>query len=163
MNILFQIPVWVWPLFVGLLIVGFRSTHARRAPVWVFYLLPLLAFILIVRVWSMAQTHPLGGWLYGIMLLFLGMGIVLGFRLQPRWIEGRSAHHVHLRGEWVTLMTVMGIFGLNFIMGMIGGVAPDMLQGVTVPVVYIGIVGVLSASLTGRALAVAKAPISDDF
>lgn len=44
-GILTGTPVWVWPLFAGLVFVGLRATRTRFVPVWLVYVLPLLGVL----------------------------------------------------------------------------------------------------------------------
>tara|TARA_B110000977_G_C11051607_1_gene482558 strand:- start:1765 stop:2037 length:273 start_codon:yes stop_codon:yes gene_type:complete len=41
-EILTGTPLWVWPLFILLVVLGLRARHERMVPIVMFYALPLL-------------------------------------------------------------------------------------------------------------------------
>ncbi|MCA2014232.1 hypothetical protein LCM17_22265 [Cereibacter sphaeroides] len=153
LPILSQIPLWVFPLFLGLLWLGLRATRTRRVPVLVLYLMPLMGLLTLNRAVHLPESTA------ALMALALGalVGGAIGFTLQGRWILSREARHVVLRGEWLTLAVVMGLFWENFAAGMVAGMAPGVVSGLGFALVFGLGAGVLSGVLMGRAVRVGSA------
>ncbi|WP_425099782.1 hypothetical protein [Tropicibacter sp. S64] len=149
-QILANIPLWVFPLLVLLVALGLRATRDRTAPVWVLYLMPLLGLLSLSRALSLgpvALAALLAGW---------GLGVLTGLWLQPRWTMARQGMRVTLRGESVTVCTVLGLFLVNFAAGMVQGMAPALAAGAEFGLGWGLLAGLLSGSLAGRALSIAR-------
>ncbi|MGH1356370.1 MAG: hypothetical protein ACRBBS_14985 [Thalassovita sp.] len=148
MTILTNAPIWVWPVFLLLLMLGLRATRDRKAPLALILALPLLG-VLSIRTLA-GLPAPVWGWaVWGGALI---LGGVLGAKLQSRWLIEREGWTVTLRGEWLTLTTMMFIFWSNFATGMLQAVAPQIL---TAPGFVAGLactLGLCSGSFLGRAI-----------
>lgn len=48
-----SIPIWVFPLFLLLLILGLRASKTRRVPIAVIYALPLLGILTLNNIVSL--------------------------------------------------------------------------------------------------------------
>lgn len=155
LSIFSAIPLWVFPLLIGLLWLGRRATRSRAVTPLLIYALPLLGLMTLDR----AMALPLAELALGVLVPAYMLGAVLGYALQPRWIVARDARKVHLRGEWATMITIMGLFCLNFAAGMLDGMAPALTDSLALTLLYGGIAGLFSGSLAGRALRVARWPI----
>lgn len=108
MIFLTSIPLWVFPIFLGLLAIALRARSDRRSPVVILYALPLLGLL------SFGNTLGFGPIPIGAFVFFWIIGAGLGLRLQPRWTVVREGRFVHLRGEAMTGATILGLFALNF-------------------------------------------------
>jgi hypothetical protein len=156
--ILSAIPLWVVPLLFGLILLGTRATRDRTVSPWLVYTLPLLGLLSLFRALGLTEADIA---LRALLLSYLA-GTGLGYRMQPRWIVARSTGRVHLRGEWVTMTTILGLFTLNFATGMTQGMAPALADGVGFAVGFGTLAGLMSGSLLGRALRVAHWPVTTD-
>lgn len=150
-------PVWVWPLLVGLLIVSILATRDRRTPLLMVYTLPLLGF-LSLRTVSGFEVGPLV-WL--AFALGYGLGAWLGWARQGRRTVLKTARFIEQQGEYLTGVTVMTIFLMNFVIGTVTGVAPDLLATLTLPAALSMILGTASGTFGGRALYVAARPVDE--
>lgn len=149
-SFLANVPVWVLPLFIVLLAVSLRATRTRTVPKALVYSLPLLGLLSLRTVLSFDQ-HMLALTLFA---MGYATGARLGFSAQANWITDVSRSQVTIRGEWLTLATIMGLFLLNFVNGAINGMAPDLTLN---PIYIAGIsafAGCLSGTFIGRALRV---------
>lgn len=153
-GILTGAPVWVWPLLGLLVMLGLLSMRSRVSRVWPFYLMPLLA-ILAVRAVGGLHVSPE---LWGLFAAAYGMGAVLGWRVQPRWINGRDETRVALKGEALTLVMVLTVFVANFTAGTMKAVAPQVAEGTGFQFGFVLIVGLVSGLFLGRSLAILRAP-----
>ncbi|MCT4553128.1 MAG: hypothetical protein N4A53_00405 [Pelagimonas sp.] len=153
-HILSAIPLWVVPLLFGLIFLGRRAQFERSSPVFLIYALPLLGLLSLNRAISLgdlASAALLAGW---------AAGVALGLRLQPRWSLSRSQRRVQLRGEHLTMVTVLGLFALNFAAGMAQGMAPNLATGTMFGGLFGAVAGGLSGSLAGRAIHIARMPVT---
>lgn len=151
-TILSAIPLWVLPLALGLLWLGLRATRDRQVSPLLVYATPMLGLLSLARASGLAQAD-LALAALGVALL---AGAALGHALQPRWTLGNGGGRVHLRGEWLTLATLLGLFTLNFAAGMVQGMAPGLAAGAGFALGFGLVAGGLSGLLVGRALRVAR-------
>ncbi|THD72920.1 hypothetical protein E7681_13425 [Thalassobius vesicularis] len=148
MTVLANVPLWVWPLFVLLLIVGLRATRPRRAPLALVLALPLLG-VLSLRSLS-TLPDPMIVWpIWAIAIL---LGTALGHRLQTRWLISRDGPWLQLRGEWLTLATAMLIFWSNFAGGVMRVLAADALSGAPFQTGFALVLGLCAGTFLGRAI-----------
>ena len=150
-----NIPLWVAPLFLGLLFISLRATRPRTVPKAVIYGLPLLGFLTLR---TLASLTPLGFALSAFALAYVA-GAAVGSRAQGAWTIATTRSHVRLCGEWLTMVTIMGVFVLNFANGTINAIAPQLAE----TALYVGafsiLAGVLSGIFFGRALRVMRIPV----
>lgn len=119
--VIFQhVPLWVWLLLAGLIALGLRSSRNRTSPAWLM-ILPSALVVLGLRSLIALQVSPL---VWALFAIAYGLGVLLGLRLQPRWTVARSGPTVMLRGEYLTLILMLALFGVNFALGMAQAVAP---------------------------------------
>jgi hypothetical protein len=146
-----NLPVWVLPLFVGLMIVSLRATRSRRVPKLLIYSLPLLGLL------SFRTVLSFDLYLLALAVFAIGYasGARLGFLAQAKWITSITDRHVTIQGESLTLVTIMGLFILNFVHGAVNGIAQELATSATYVVALSTIAGGLSGTFLGRALRVA--------
>ena len=72
-------PVWVWPLLVGLIVVGVRAMRDREAPLWLIYTLPLMGVLSLNAV----RGLPVGGSIWLVFVAAWIGGGLLGHWLNP--------------------------------------------------------------------------------
>lgn len=152
MSILTNTPVWVWPLFIGLIVLGLRATRERRSPVALIAALPLLGGLSLRSL----ATLPAPALVWSVWATALVIGAILGARLQSRWLIQREGAYVTLKGEWLTLVVLVTIFGSNFVFGALRAVAPALFSA---PVLQAGlalVLGLCAGSFLGRALQVLR-------
>ena len=155
LPIVTAIPVWVVPLLFGLFWVGQRASRDRSVRVWLVYALPMLGLLSLSR----AQSLPQAEIALAALFATYAVGAIWGYGVQKRWILGRAPGVVHLRGEWLTLVTVLGLFAVNFASGMVMGIAPALGQGAAFALTFGMGAGALSGTLLGRAVRVARWPV----
>lgn len=153
--LLSDIPFWVFPLFLGLIWLGVRATRNRTVSIWLIYGLPLLGAMSLTR----ALGLPLAEFALAAHLLAYLIGSILGYAVQPMWIVSRDLRRVQLRGEWATMVTILGLFTMNFTAGMMQAMDPAMSDAMIPTLAFGAVTGLLSGSLTGRAIRVARWPV----
>lgn len=145
-------PIWVWPLFILLLVLGLRARHERMVPIGMFYALPLLGLSALNAVMGL-KAGPL---IWLAFAVAYGAGTYGGYLVQRHWVLGREGHKVQLAGEYLTLTMMMLVFGANFVGGFLEAVTPQIYAGVLFQVIFASVVALSSGSFAGRALRVWK-------
>ncbi len=148
MQILERTPVWVWPLLIGLIFLGLRSTKDRTAPLWLYYAVPFLGLLGLRTVFSLPQGVIV--WI-GFAVAFM-VGESIGYRLQIKWIIEKLAKTIRVRGEWFTFAMIMILFLSNFVLGVTRGVSPQTVSQPIFLVIFVAVIGFASGSFTGRSL-----------
>ncbi|MBL1437008.1 MAG: hypothetical protein COB08_012540 [Rhodobacteraceae bacterium] len=153
-GILTGAPLWVWPLLAGLILLGLKASKDRRALCLPSYFHPLLGLL------SVSAVHGLGVgglvWL-GFAVAYL-VGAVLGHRFQGQKIVGKSAKHVSLKGEWLTMAVLMVIFWMNFVGGVVEATLPLAFASLWFKAGFALLAGLAAGSWAGRALRVFATP-----
>ena len=139
-------PVWVWPLLLLLLALGLLSTRTRRSPIALMVLLPLLGLLSVNAILGLPQAS------FALLPAFGGyaLGTVWAFRRQKRWILGFERGFVRLRGEWLTLITLMLVFWSNFTAGVAEAIGGDIYQSPLFSVLFALIIASVSGTFLGR-------------
>lgn len=148
MMIVLGPPIWVWPLLALLLWAGVQALRERTVPVAAVYSTPFVGLLSFFALRRMGPPDVV--WtIYG---LALAAGITLGFLLQTRWLLRHDGARVTLRGEWISLTTMMIAFWTNFGAGVVRNRAPELYANLTFDLAFAGVVGVVSGIFLGRAL-----------
>lgn len=149
-GILTGAPLWVWPLFLLLVFLGYRASKPRRIPIIVACILPLLGFISANAVSSLPQ-QPLGWWCFAAGY---GAGAILTYMARSKWIISKEGRYVSLTGEWFTMLRLMTIFWMNFASGLTSAISPQFYSSVEFTVIFALVVGWATGGLLGKALKV---------
>ena len=144
-------PVWVWPLLIALIALGVSRMREREMPVWRLLLLP--AILMAVSLISLISGEVTGADLSAAMA-----GAVFG--LLAGWWSMRFAavarlagNRVRVKGEFVSLIAILGIFASRFAAGTLAATAPHILERTGVPELFTLLPVFFAALLTARALA----------
>lgn len=143
-------PIWVWPLFILLLVLGLRARHERMVPIGLFYALPLLGLSALSAVAGLSA----GPFIWLVFAAAYAAGTYGGHLVQRHWVLGREGHKVRLAGESLTLIMMLLVFGANFVGGFLEAVAPQIYAGSMFQIIFAAVVALSSGSFTGRALRV---------
>lgn len=148
LTIISNVPVWVWPLLIGLLFLGLRATRERAVSKAVLLSMPLLALLSVPTLMHMEPTilvwtlYPLG---YAI-------GTYIGYIKQARWLIADNGSRVTVSGEWLTLTSIMILFCANFVGGTISAMAPQIYTSLGFVAAYLAILATTSGLFAGRAI-----------
>lgn len=153
MEILQQVPRWVWVLLAVLLALGFSQSLPRRRSVRSATLFP--AAMIVLSLYGVISSFPyqagaLAAWLIGVALTVTA-AIAVGAWAGIRWSEAEQ--RLLVPGSWVPLMLILGIFALKLCIGIALArhteLAGQTLFAVTASLAY----GVLSGAFFARGLA----------
>ena len=150
-------PLWVWPLLAMLLALGLNAMRTRTTPAWPLYGLPLLGVLSLRSVSALEAAN----WVWGVFALAYALGAVFGLRFQARRILKKAGRKVLLKGEALTLPSVMVLFWANFALGVLSAVAPDVLASLGFQAGFASVLAGVSGSFLGRAAAILRAPRDD--
>lgn len=143
-------PVWVWPLFVVLVVIGILATRNRQSSIVPYFFYPLFGLSAANAINGL--VHMPANW------LTFGAGFLIGALLAFRWQDGlileKTGMKMRLRGDRVTLVVLMAIFVSNFVNGVVEATAPDLRNAFWFTLALAAVIGACSGSFTGRALRV---------
>lgn len=143
-----EAPMWVWPLFALLVFLGLRTTKEREIHIGFYYVFPLLGLSTMSNIFALPNT------LLAAICFFASYIIAtsVAFKLQKRWILCIKQSRVRVAGEWLTSSTLMMIFGLNFIRGILDATSPKIYSSMIFIAVFSNIAGLVAGCFLGRSL-----------
>jgi hypothetical protein len=141
-------PVWVWPLLVGLVVLGLLSTRDRAVPRQIFYALPFMGLITVNSLVALPQPQ----FVWPSVIIGFALGAFVAYGLQSRWIEGRDGNRLRVSGEWLTFAVLMMIFWSNFVGGTLQAIAPGAYQSPEFLIPFAFVLALGSGSFLGRSL-----------
>jgi hypothetical protein len=147
-NIVTGAPIWVWPLLVGLVLLGLKASKDRTALALPSYFYPLFGLLSLNAVNALG-VGPLVWLGFGIAYL---AGVLLGNRFQTQVILGKTAKRVSLKGAWLTMTVLMVIFWMNFVGGVIEAISPAAYASIGFKTGFALVAGLAAGSWAGRAL-----------
>ncbi len=123
LQILSEIPIFVWPLFALLLVRGLRARKTDMVPLAVLLVLPAVFFTW--SVFSFLSSDPTSIFL---RIFCLSIGFFMGYlhmqKLKLRF--DKQKRRIEVPGSWIPLILSMSIFTAKFAIGMIGALAPEL-------------------------------------
>lgn len=126
LDLLNKTPLWVFILFFSLLAIGFKQsknrTTSRRA---------LLAFPCVMIFYSSFDL------VFNIGVTFIGMtvwaiGLFLAWKISHRLLTPdityceNNSEQFNVKGSWLPLMVIIGIFTIKYIQGAITALSPEI-------------------------------------
>ncbi len=145
-------PIYVWPLLIVLIVLGLHSTRDRTTSIIPMLALPFLGLAGLSNLLDM----PLQGttWAsYGVAYIF---GLMIGWRVQGRFLVERVGLRAQLRGEWVTFFMMMAIFWSSYALGVTTAVAPDVLLRTPFAIGFPVLEGIGAGFFLGRIIRVLR-------
>jgi hypothetical protein len=154
MQILQQIPVWVFALLIGLIALGLlqtRTRHIRRQR-----LLGINVALAVVTLMGVAQQWRPTPWLaWGLASWAVTCLLITWFMGQGAAPLGASydadTRRFNVPGSWLPLALFMAIFVSKFAVGMITAIAPEMLASLAAAIGISALYGLFSGLLNARA------------
>lgn len=150
-----HIPVWVYFLFAGLVVLGVWLGRPRAVTPGV--QIGVAIGFLVYSLWGVANAFG-----SAISLLLWGLGVLLSVSLlqrlfvPPGLARSELPFRVVVAGSWVPLLLIMGIFVARFLIGFAQGAQlPLATHPLFSPVLSMGL-GLLSGGFAARAIAVRR-------
>ena len=151
-EILTRAPIWVWPLLIVLMIVGFRAMKDRATPLAVIVAMPLLGLMGVRSIAALSPPH----WVWGAFVAIWLSSVAIGYARSLNWVISRDGHMVRVRGEIWTFIAMMVIFWANFAVGFLQAVAPNAINSGIGVCIFACTLAVASGQFAGRALRVLR-------
>ncbi len=152
-NFFANVPIWVLPLLLLLLVLGLRASRTRKVPIAVIYALPLLGILTLRNIVLLDAPH----WIWLWAAFAYGTGVFFGMRWQKRWIIARSGHMLDVKGEWVTLTAMMIIFIAGFVNGTLTATMPDLTKSTIFLLFFTLLTFAPAGQFLGRAITTLRA------
>lgn len=145
-DIVVHTPLWVWPLMLLVLWLGWSGSRPRTVHPLRLVPLPLVGLGVTAAgaVQSVAPTLTLGGWLVGL-LISLPIGWLVGRRPGVTWQADRK---LKIEGSWFMLGFAVSIFAVRYALGVTFGIWPRL---ATQPV-WIAGAGMVGGAIAGIGL-----------
>ncbi len=145
-------PVWVWPLLLGLLVLGLRQTLTQQMGWARVTVLPLaLVGLSVYGTLSVAARHPAALLLWAVVAL-AAAALVLRRPLPASARYDLALQRFTVPGSAVPLALMMGIFFTKYAVGASQALAPALLQSALASGAVAGMYGLCSGVLLGRSL-----------
>lgn len=141
-------PFWVWPVLALLVWLGLKATQQRDVPAWPIYLMPLAGVLPLNAVYGLGANALV----WAVFVVAYVLGALWGVRYQGRVVLSKSNGRVTLAGEWMTFVTLMVVFWMNFAGGVAQAIAPEVYASVGFALCFSGVAGLAAGSFTGRAV-----------
>jgi hypothetical protein len=143
-QIVTNTPLWVWPLMIFVLWLGWQGLRPRTVPLWRPAILPLVSIgsSLVAIVQSAGPALALAGWAVAL-LLALPLGYAIGRRraVRLRLEDGR----LEIAGGWFVLVFGLSIFAVRYALGILFGILPAL----RVEPLWICLSGVVGGAVAG--------------
>jgi hypothetical protein len=152
-GILSGAPIWVWPLLIAMIFIGYKSTKDRTVSIILFYCLPFLGFITLNSIFSL----PLQSVAWGAFAVGYLLGAIIAFRLQELWLVKKKDNRVSVKGEWLTMGVLMVIFWANFVGGAMQATRYDAYASIPFVAIFALFIGAASGTFLGRCIRVLTA------
>jgi hypothetical protein len=158
LDILRNMPVWVWLVLAALLIFGLVQTRRRRLPHALVFLLP--AIMIALSLYSLRssfgwQADALGSWVVGVLTALILNGAVFQ---SPTGIGYDGAtQKFDIPGSWIPLLLMMTIFCTRFAIGVTTAVSPSTVAEPNFIRAVCALLGLCSGLFAARALRINQA------
>ena len=124
LDVLTHTPLWVWLLLAYTLFIGWRMGRDRKAAPWRLFIMPAIAVTLVTVNLVIGATdalHLLGFAIGAAIGGVAGMAIA---RRRPAQLldDGKLA----LKGDWLPLLLLVGIFAIRYAQGIALGINPAL-------------------------------------
>lgn len=148
-TIVVHTPIWVWPLYVLLLFLGFQRTRDSIVPFWRMLILPIVVTLLAVLSVIFAGISALPAALLG-----LAIGSAVGWHLERTGATSRLPNgRVWLRGEWGSFSLLLLILIYRYATSVTAGFHPALHSNLNWLMGTVFISTSLSALFLGRTAA----------
>jgi len=161
MQTLQHIPVWVFPLLIGLIALGRMQTRTRhiRKQRLLGINIALTVFTLVGVVQQWWPTPWLG---LGLLSWAVSCALVtwaLGQGSEPIGASyDANTRRFTVPGSWLPLALFTAIFASKFVVGMLSATAPEQLHSLSAAIGISALYGLFSGVLNARALKLLQLP-----
>ena len=125
LEIITNIPLFVWPLFTILLISGIRASKPDTVPLTFLLLIPSVFLVWSIYSFFGKYSDPISIMLW---VMCLAVGFFIGFlHMQKLGLKfDMQKRKIEMPGSWIPLILSMSIFATKFSIGMMGAMFPHL-------------------------------------
>lgn len=148
-DIVTHTPFWVWGVLLLVLFLGLQRTQDRTVS------LPrLLFFPVVLGLYAMSGLASATIEMLPAVIVGAVAGGVGGWLLEPQGATRRLPDgRIFVRGEWISLIQVLVIFGVRYTTGVIAATAPALAVDPSYRMVTLSVTAALTGLLLGRTVA----------
>lgn len=143
-GVITNTPLWVWPLLVYVLYVGWNGTRDRIVALPRLMIMP--AIVAGLALYNLVSAGPSATGLLGFAG-GAGAGTLAGLAVARRRPAERRGGMVALKGDWMPLLLVIGIFAVRYASGVALGIEPALAGDATFQMVNLSFSGLFSAMM----------------
>ncbi len=148
-NILKNVPMWVYPLFMYLIIKGIKTLKPRVINLHQIFIFPVISICLNL------QNHFSNPNLFftSFWALFFLVGATLSWALSNKTIilADKKKKLIQLPGGFTTFILIISVFTVKFFISFKVGMNPDLANNFTFCVVRAISTGIISGAFCGKA------------
>lgn len=150
-DILAGTPLWVYPLFLLVLWLGYSASRQRARSRLALIRLPCIFVVWsILNIWLNARNlgPSIASWAGGVVV---GAAIGAAMFRSTRLARHADPELVVVPGTWLTLCLVVAIFAMNYVFGYLRATAPGLLDSYPGALLVTGLSGVSGGIFIGQA------------
>ena len=155
MQTLQHIPVWVFFLLIGLIVMGLLQTRTRqlrkRRLLSVNIALTVFTLVGVVQLWRPTPWLAVGLLSWAISCVLVAWALGQGPAPAGASYETNSRRFT-VPGSWLPLALFMAIFACKFAVGMLSATAPETIHSMQAAIGISTVYGLFSGVLNARAL-----------
>jgi len=154
MQTLQHIPVWVFFLLIGLIVMGLLQTRTRqlrkRRLLSVNIALAVFTLVGVVQQWRPTPWLAVGLLTWAATCLLVSWALGQGAAPDGASFDA-STRRFTVPGSWLPLALFMAIFACKFAVGMLSATAPEIIHSLNAAIVISAVYGLFSGVLNARA------------
>jgi hypothetical protein len=150
-DIFLKAPLWVWPLFAGLIFLGWMQSHSRSMSPWRIIMISCAALCLsgygVIAAFH-GSPYALMVWLTVVIMTTLvcqKMGYPQGWQLDTH------THRIQVPGSWLPMALYLTIFMVKFACGIALALRPMLAARAQFSLPISALYGLLSGIFAARA------------
>jgi hypothetical protein len=148
-------PIWVWPVFVVVLLLGARNLWPRERPLVQMFILP--AVLLILAAVNLTASRANLTLVIPAFVVSFAIGIGVGWNLVPRNVVARRDRGtVRVPGSAAPLLVVIAVLILRYVIGYIYGRWPELQADPALALEFSATGALLAGIVWGRILRLAQ-------
>ena len=153
-TVLGRTPAWVWALLAGLAMLGYGQVRDREASLVRISVLPFVMTAL--SIWGMASAFGASPMFGYTMLVWLAATAIVFAAIAPMPVPAGTTYDAStrtyfLRGSWMPMAMILGIFVTKYIVGVDTAMNPGLARDGAYTLVVGAMYGVFSGLFLGRA------------
>lgn len=148
-------PLWVWPLFVVVLLLGARNLWTRERPLTPMFILP--AVLLIFALYNLTASNADLTLVIPAFIVSLGIGVGVGWNLVPKNVVAlHDRGTIRVPGSVAPLLVVIAVLILRYVIGYTYARWPELRADPALALEFSATGALLAGIVWGRILKLAQ-------